>query len=82
MVDFYQYLYAQLEYLGAAPESGEFVLRTDRTPADENWITWGETIVSGFKSSTMACDHLIKNADAYEKKFVRAVDKRNVCPGL
>ena len=94
IVDFYQYLYTQLENFGAAPDSGEFILREDATPADdENWITWGETIVSGFGGSTMVCDHLENNADAYEQRFVHAVAvakirdaktgaKTDVCPNL
>jgi hypothetical protein len=57
MVDFYQYLYAQLYNLHDAPDSGLFTLRKDVAPGegDENWITWSETIVDGFKYSTMAC---------------------------
>jgi hypothetical protein len=84
MVDYYQYLYAQLENLGDAPDSGLFTLRGDVTPGegDENWITWSETIVDGFKYSDMVCQALIDGLPAYEWKFVHAVATTHVCRDL
>jgi hypothetical protein len=84
IVDFYQYLYAQLRSLGAVPRSGLFLLREDAIPgkSDENWINWSETIVSGFKYSSMVCQALINGAAAYEQGFVHAVAITQVCPKL
>jgi hypothetical protein len=83
IVDFYQYLYAQLDNLGYVPNSGLFTLRKDATPADnENWITWSETIVAGFADSSLVCTALKEAYDAYAQSFVHAVAVANVCPGL
>lgn len=83
IVDFYQYLYAQLENLGYVPNSGLFTLRKDATPTDnESWITWSETIVAGFADSSLVCTVLKEASDAYEQRFVHAVAVANVCPGL
>ena len=77
IVDFYQYLYDQLESLGYAPASGEFIMRESATPAenanDENWITWSETIIEGFQDSTLECAWLTRYYDGYEQEFVHAV---------
>ncbi len=59
VVDVYQYLYDQLQNLGYVPNSGLFTLRKDATAGDnENWITWSETIVDGFKDSALVCNSL------------------------
>jgi hypothetical protein len=84
MVDFYQYLYDQLEVLGYVPNDGLFVLRG--TPlasmTNENWVTWGETIVGGFENSTLACKALGDSEPAYEWKFVNAVYVVGACRDL
>ena len=84
IVDFYQYLYTQLENLGYAPGSGLFTLRSNVRPGDgnESWITWSETIVNGFKYSSLLCASLKQDASAYEWKFVHAVAVTHVCPNL
>jgi hypothetical protein len=84
MVDFYQYLYAQLENLHYVPNSGLFILRKDVAPGegDENWITWSETIVDGFKYSTMVCQALTDGLPAFEWKFVHAVAVTHECREL
>jgi hypothetical protein len=84
IVDFYQYLDEQLISLGYGPQDGRFVLRGDpgADSSDENWITWGETIVMGFRNSRMVCDSLIAGRDAYSVRFVNAVASRGVCDGL
>jgi hypothetical protein len=86
VVDFYQYLFDQLENLGYLPPSGEFLLRKNATEADirkyEPWITWSETIVGGFESSSLECDVLTNNANAYEQLFVHDVAMTDACPKL
>jgi hypothetical protein len=82
IVDFYQYLYAQLENLGYVPSSGLFSLRKDNASSDESWITWSETIVGGFRDSQLVCDALKNAVPAYEDRFVHAVAVTGVCPGL
>jgi hypothetical protein len=84
VVDFYQYLYDQLQNLGYVPDSGLFTLRKGASPGvdNENWITWSETIVDGFKESTLVCNSLKQWAPAYEQLFVHAVAVTHVCRGL
>ena len=84
IVDFYQYLYDQLYNLKDVPDSGLFTLRKDVAPGegDENWITWSETIVDGFKYSTMVCQALIDGLPAFEWKFVHAVAVTHECREL
>ena len=57
IVDFYQYLYDQLESLNYIPKSGAFVFAhtPEASRTDENWVTWGETIYMGFQNSAMEC---------------------------
>ena len=86
IVDYYQYLYDQLEGLDYVPASGEFIMRESASPAeninDENWITWSETIVEGFQNSNLECAWLVKYYDGYEQQFVHAVAVSGACPGL
>jgi len=83
IVDFYQYLFDQLENLGYLPPSGEFIMQEDATPADEanyeNWITWSETIVGGFESSPLECTWLTENHNGYEQLFVHDVAITGAC---
>jgi hypothetical protein len=84
-LDTYGYLYSELESLGAAPDSGEFILRKNATQADkqkyEAWITWSETFVDAFQNSPVMCQALKDSFDAYEERFVYAI-AANTCPGL
>jgi hypothetical protein len=91
IVDFYQYLYDQLENLNAVPNNGRFTLLEKNIPgvnrvvpgySNENWITWSETIFDGFEYSTLVCDALQGDANAYEQEFVHAVAVTHVCPNL
>lgn len=91
VVDFYQYLYDQLENLGHISNNGLFTLRENNIPgvnkvipgvSDESWITWSETIYDGFKYSRLECDSLQGGASAYEQQFVHAVAITHVCPNL
>jgi len=86
IVDFYQYLYTQLESLNYIPRSGLFVFAhtPEASSTDENWVTWGETIYMGFQNSALACKALKDGEDAYEWKFVHAVyvAPDNICPDL
>jgi hypothetical protein len=84
IVDFYQYLYDQLDSLGQVPDSGLFTLRHDAIPgvSKEAWVTWSETIFNGFKYSTMVCTALKEGAGAYEQRFVHAVAVTHACPKL
>lgn len=86
VVDFYQYLFDQLENLGQLPPSGEFIMRDAASEEDnrnyESWITWSETIVGGFANSSMECDALTTSADAYEQLFVHDVAITHACPAL
>lgn len=91
IVDFYQYLYDQLENLGDVPDNGLFTVlekniagvnKAIPAVSDENWITWSETIVGGFKYSRLVCDALQGDASAYEQEFVHAVAVTHVCTNL
>jgi hypothetical protein len=84
IVDFYQYLYDQLESLNYIPKSGVFVFAhtPEASRTDENWVTWGETIYIGFQNSAMECKALAEGEDAYEWKFTHAVYVSGVCPSL
>lgn len=91
VVDFYQYLYDQLENLGYISNNGLFTLREKGIPganiaipgvSDENWVTWSETIFGGFKYSRLICDALQGDASAYEQQFVHAVAATHVYPNL
>jgi hypothetical protein len=91
IVDFYQYLYTQLENLKDVPDNGRFTLRENNIPgantvipgvSDENWVTWSETIFGGFESSQLLCNALQGSSSAYEQEFVHAVAITEVCPKL
>jgi hypothetical protein len=85
VVDYYSYLYDQFLLLDLpnVPRSGKFILRKNEKPKDnENWVTWSETIVAGFRNSAMVCHALEKWAGEYEDAFVHAVAITDVCPGL
>src|SRR5262249_35950068 len=81
VLDFYQYLHAQMLNLGEAPPDGRFILAEDEESASyEDWRTWSETVKSGFESIHFMCDALKQGMDSYGDMFISAIAARGWCP--
>ena len=87
-VDYDQYAWSELVYMGTAPNDGSFKTSDLARPKGYNeddwdaWVSWSETFLGHFRNSPAMCAIVTDPNEqrAYDVRFIKALRDSHACP--